>query len=101
MVQTDKVLEFDKMKGRLEAYAVYLLHKAYKSGIDFYDTAHAYTDSEKKLGEDFYRTHRSYLVSLRHVERISRTSVVMDSGDELPLARGKYDGINRAFIEHG
>lgn len=55
----------------------------------------------KKLGEDFYRTHRSYLVSLRHVERISRTSVVMDSGDELPLARGKYDGMNRAFIERG
>ena len=27
MVQTDKVLEFDKMKGRLEAYAVYLLPK--------------------------------------------------------------------------
>ncbi len=34
MVQTDKVLEFDKMKGRLEAYAVYLLHK---KGV--YDTA--------------------------------------------------------------
>ncbi len=34
--------------------AVYLLHKAYKSGIDFYDTAHAYTDSEKKLGEAFH-----------------------------------------------
>lgn len=34
MVQTDKVLEFDKMKGRLEAYAVYLLHKK-----GAYDTA--------------------------------------------------------------
>ena len=34
MVQTDKVLEFDKMKGWLEAYAVYLLHK---KGV--YDTA--------------------------------------------------------------
>ena len=49
----------------------------------------------------FYRTHRSYLVSLRHVVRISRTSVLLDNGAEVPLARGKYDGINRAFIEHG
>lgn len=33
--------------------AVYLLHKAYDHGIDFYDTARAYTDSEEKLGAAF------------------------------------------------
>lgn len=33
--------------------AVYLLHKAYNHGINFYDTARAYTDSEEKLGEAF------------------------------------------------
>lgn len=33
--------------------AVYLLHKAYDHGINFYDTARAYTDSEEKLGEAF------------------------------------------------
>ena len=30
--------------------AVYLLRKAFKNGIDFYDTARAYTDSEEKIG---------------------------------------------------
>ena len=30
--------------------AVYLLRKAWKNGIDFYDTARAYTDSEEKIG---------------------------------------------------
>lgn len=55
----------------------------------------------ERLSGAFYRTHRSYLVSLRHVVRISRTSVLLDNGAEVPLARGKYDGINRAFIEHG
>lgn len=30
--------------------AVYLIRKAYDAGIDFYDTAHFYTDSEHKLG---------------------------------------------------
>lgn len=33
--------------------AVRLLHKAFDGGIDFYDTARAYSDSEEKLGEAF------------------------------------------------
>lgn len=33
--------------------AVYLLRKAYDHGIDFYDTARFYTDSEEKLGQAF------------------------------------------------
>ncbi|MDE7298745.1 MAG: LytTR family DNA-binding domain-containing protein, partial [Lachnospiraceae bacterium] len=55
---------------------------------------------EAKLSDDFFRPHRSYLVSLKHVTRISRTQVWLDNGAALPLARGKYDDINRAFIEH-
>lgn len=65
---------------------------------------------EKKLSADFFRIHRSYLVSLKHITRISRTSVTLDVSMEtghsmeeghsidLPLARGKYDAINEAFI---
>ena len=33
-----------------EKEAVFLLEKAYKNGITFYDTARDYTDSEKKIG---------------------------------------------------
>lgn len=54
---------------------------------------------EQKLSDDFYRIHRSYLVSLKHITRISRTSVHIGRTG-LPLSRGKYDDINRAFIEH-
>ena len=53
----------------------------------------------QKLSEDFYQTHRSYLVSLKHIMRISRDSVTLDNGGQVPLARGKYDQINRAYIE--
>lgn len=51
-----------------------------------------------RLGDGFYRSHRSYLISLRYVTKISRTFVVLDEKVQLPLARGKYDDINRAFI---
>lgn len=54
---------------------------------------------ENRVSDDFYRIYRSYLVSLKHITRISRTSVNIGN-TELPLSRGKYDNINRAFIEH-
>lgn len=54
---------------------------------------------EDRLSDDFYRIHRSYIASLKYITRISRTSVNIGN-TELPLSRGKYDDINRAFIEH-
>lgn len=53
---------------------------------------------EKKLSQDFFRIHRSYLVSLKYVVRISRSLVTLEGNIELPLARGKYSEINEAFI---
>lgn len=53
---------------------------------------------EARLSEDFFRVHRSYLVNLKHITRISRTSVCVRGGTELPLSRGKYDLVNQAFI---
>ncbi len=44
--------------------AVYLLHKAYSRGVDFYDTARFYTDSEEKLGLAFSdRRDKIYIAS--------------------------------------
>ena len=54
---------------------------------------------QKKLSQDFYRIHRSLLVSLKYIVRISKTVVTLENGVELPLARGKYDALNEAFIE--
>ena len=52
-----------------------------------------------RLSEDFFRVHRSVLVNLRRIVKITRTDVTLDSGDVLPVARGQYDAVNRAFIE--
>lgn len=54
---------------------------------------------EGRLSADFYRVHRSYLVSLKRINRIARTAVWIDDETELPLARGKYDDIHHAYIE--
>lgn len=53
---------------------------------------------EEQLGDGFYRSHRSYLVSLQWITRIQKSSVILEGGAEIPLARGKYDEIHRAYI---
>lgn len=53
---------------------------------------------QEKLSDMFFRIHRSYLVSLRHIVRISRTGVTLEGNICLPLSRGQYDAVNRAFI---
>lgn len=54
---------------------------------------------EDRLSDDFFRIHRSYLVSLKYIICISRSLVTLEGGIELPLARGKYDALNIAFIQ--
>ena len=55
---------------------------------------------EKKLSARFFRIHRSYIVSLSCVARLSRTAVITEDGVSLPLARGLYDAAVQAFIHH-
>lgn len=54
----------------------------------------------EKLGENFVRPHRSYLVNLRHVHSISKTEVLLDNGSAIPLSRYNYQKINQAFIQY-
>ena len=50
------------------------------------------------MDDSFYRIHRSFIVNLRFVRRVTRTEVTLKDGSVLPLARGRYEGLNRALI---
>lgn len=56
--------------------------------------------SEELSSFGFYRTHRSYLVNISKIERIGKTELVVDSGDKIPIARGKWESLNQAFLEY-
>ncbi len=91
----------------MKLYAKDILYvESYLHYISIHTKEQTYTIKESisafagRLGDDFFRIHRSYLISLKHIIRISRTAVTLDEGMQLPLARGKYDAVNRAFIEH-
>ncbi len=55
---------------------------------------------ERLLGNGFVRCHRSYLVGLKHISRLSKTEVILDSGKILPLSRTAAPTVHQAFISY-
>jgi DNA-binding LytR/AlgR family response regulator len=82
-------------------YAEVLSHTItlHMAGGEQLNVAMRITDMEELLGEGFFKCHRSYIVALARVRRVTRTAVLLDDGRELPLARGLYVAANKAFIE--
>ncbi len=46
----------------------------------------------------FYMPHRSYLVNISRIRKITKQLIVMDNGKELPIARGKWEAVNKAYL---
>ncbi|MCI8529984.1 MAG: response regulator transcription factor [Lachnospiraceae bacterium] len=49
--------------------------------------------------EVFFKPHRSYLIHMSCVERITKKDVRMEGGELIPVARGKWEALNRAYME--
>ena len=62
-------------------------------------------DSISKLAEKtahgtFFACHRSYLVNMAYVSRITKKDMILDNEMAIPIARGKWEGANKAFIKY-
>ena len=57
---------------------------------------HAFEEQLVPYG--FIKTHRSYLVNCRYISRITRNTVLLFSGKELPLSRGLAESVKKAFL---
>jgi len=56
-------------------------------------------DYEKELGsEGFFRVHRSYLISLRKVQRIGKGEVILDGGVSVPVSRSREKELKDALF---
>lgn len=63
-----------------------------KTGIQIWD--------ERLHDKGFFRLHRSYLISLAHVAAITKKEVELDGGVRLPIPRGKWEDVNRAYLAY-
>lgn len=50
--------------------------------------------------ELFVKCHRSFVVNLRYVEKISRAACALSDGTVLPVSRNSYQELNERFIQY-
>ncbi len=63
---------------------------------EYYDKL---SDLEKKVGEDFFRPHRSYLVHFKYVLRYDAMSVIMENGIVL-MAKQNYPKFVKQYLKY-
>ena len=54
----------------------------------------------EQLDDTFFKVHRSYIVSLKYIKKVTRTEVTMVNGETLPVSRGSYDAVHTALIKY-
>lgn len=92
---------------------VYYIHSMHKMGTTPSDAKRTASDSircktgihelEKRLQAQcnaFFKIHRSYLVNLAYISKISRKEVLLDTGEALPVARGRWEALNKAYLDY-
>ncbi|MCM1267269.1 MAG: LytTR family DNA-binding domain-containing protein [Bacteroidales bacterium] len=57
------------------------------------------SDLAEQAGADFYRTHRAYLVNLRHVEKYDATTVWLEQGTAL-ISKKQFSGFVRQYMRY-
>ncbi len=60
-----------------------------------------FMDLERELApHHFIKTHRSFLVNMAYISRITKTGVILTNGEELPISRGSSDDLKQQFITY-
>ena len=57
------------------------------------------TDLSEQAGEDFYRTHRAYLVNLKYVEKYNAATIWLEKGTAL-ISKKQYAGFVRQYMQY-
>lgn len=65
-----------------------------------YRTRMALIKFMEQLDETFFKVHRSFVVGLRYIKKISRTEVIVTNGASIPISRGLYDEVHAALIKY-
>lgn len=72
------------------------LHKMQEQ-IEFYGRL---SELEGRLGENFVRCHRAYIVNLRYVRCYDGTGITLENGDNVLMAKTKYAGFVNRYMDY-
>ncbi len=54
----------------------------------------------EQLDETFFKVHRSFVVNLNHIKKITRSEITMINGDSVPVSRGLYAEVYGALARY-
>lgn len=57
-------------------------------------------DLEKMTGEDFFRSHRAFLIHLKYIVKYDAASVYLENGNKALLAKQKYSEFVKAYLKY-
>ena len=55
---------------------------------------------ERKLGDNFFRSHRGFLVNLQEIVRYDNTSIELKNGETVFLSKQKYNDFVTAYMNY-
>lgn len=55
---------------------------------------------EGKLGDNFFRSHRGFLVNLQEVDQYDHTNIALKNGDQVFLSKQKYNDFVTAYMSY-
>jgi len=73
-----------------------ILHKA-DSTLEFYAKL---SDLAQSLGDDFARIHRSFLVNMKYILKYNATSVTLENGENIMMAKQKYGEFVKHYLKY-
>ena len=74
------------------------MHTVIHTSSEVFRTRKGISQVEALLSENFFRVHRSYIVNLTHISKITKTEVTLSSNENIPIARGNYESLYSALI---
>lgn len=72
-----------------------MLHTT-REDIEYYGKL---TELSEQVGDDFYRTHRAYLVNLKYVEKYTATTIWLEQGTAL-VSKKQFPGFVRRYMQY-
>lgn len=86
----DRVLYMENRGKKIEIHTT-------KEVIKIYAAMH---ELERELGESFYRCHRGYLVNMAHIAEYDSSSIRLDNGELVYLAKERYADFVKTYMRY-
>lgn len=94
---TDNILYVESRKHK----SIFFYMEHTESEIITYQIYEKLDAMEEKLSEyGFLRIHKSYLVNMKHIRKINNYMAHLDTGEELPVPRRRFQSVKEAFVAY-